>query len=159
MASRHLRPQFRNRLCDRLHVLDNRVKRGVARSTDHHLVVIWLRPGRPKRFVRVCWNCPVESSADYVVVLASSVHNIQLSLDQFAVECEAAGMRMRTSKSHAMVLTLKKVDRFVWVGGEFLPQEDPKFKDRGILFTSEGKMERKILRWIEPASASMQFLH
>ncbi len=46
----------------RLYVLDPRVKRGAELSTDHHLVVSWIRcqrrrpdrPGRPKRIVRVC---------------------------------------------------------------------------------------------------------
>ncbi|KAK3526422.1 hypothetical protein QTP70_025454, partial [Hemibagrus guttatus] len=46
------------------HVLDTRVKRGAALSTDHHLVVSWIhlqrsmpdRLGRPKRIVRVCWE-------------------------------------------------------------------------------------------------------
>ncbi|KAJ0064888.1 hypothetical protein NL108_017291 [Boleophthalmus pectinirostris] len=45
-------------------VLDTRVKRGAELSTDHHLVVSWVRwrrrkperPGRPKRVVRVCWE-------------------------------------------------------------------------------------------------------
>ena len=44
------------------YVLDTRVKRGAELSTDHHLVVSWIRwkgrkldrPGRPKRIVRVC---------------------------------------------------------------------------------------------------------
>ncbi|KAK3538920.1 hypothetical protein QTP86_022746 [Hemibagrus guttatus] len=48
----------------RLHVLDTRVKRGAELSTDHHLVVSWIRLrrrmpdrlGRPKRIVRVCWE-------------------------------------------------------------------------------------------------------
>ncbi|KAK3518255.1 hypothetical protein QTP70_034697 [Hemibagrus guttatus] len=48
----------------RPHVLDTRVKRGVELSTDHHLVVSWIRLqrrmldrlGRPKRIVRVCWE-------------------------------------------------------------------------------------------------------
>uniref|UniRef100_A0A3B3QCK7 Endonuclease/exonuclease/phosphatase domain-containing protein n=1 Tax=Paramormyrops kingsleyae TaxID=1676925 RepID=A0A3B3QCK7_9TELE len=51
------------------HVLDTRVKRGVELSTDHYLVVGWLRwwgrkparPGRPKRIVRVCWEHLAES--------------------------------------------------------------------------------------------------
>uniref|UniRef100_A0AAV2MSF8 Endonuclease/exonuclease/phosphatase domain-containing protein n=1 Tax=Knipowitschia caucasica TaxID=637954 RepID=A0AAV2MSF8_KNICA len=45
-------------------VSDTRVKRGAELSTDHHLVVSWIRwqgrkpvrPGRPKRVVRVCWE-------------------------------------------------------------------------------------------------------
>ena len=53
----------------RPHVLDTRAKRGAELSTDHHLVVIWLRwwgrmpvrPGRPKHIVRVCWEHLAES--------------------------------------------------------------------------------------------------
>ncbi|KAI3377518.1 hypothetical protein L3Q82_008694, partial [Scortum barcoo] len=52
----------------RPYVLDTRVKRGAELSTDHHLVVSWIRwrrrkldrPGRPKRIVRVCWECLAE---------------------------------------------------------------------------------------------------
>ncbi|XP_070399597.1 uncharacterized protein [Nothobranchius furzeri] len=48
----------------RPYVLDTRVKRGAKLSTDHHLVVSWIRwqekmpcrPGRPNRIVRVCWE-------------------------------------------------------------------------------------------------------
>ncbi|XP_076740219.1 uncharacterized protein LOC143418639 [Maylandia zebra] len=48
----------------RPYVLDTRVKRGAELSTDHHLVVSWIRwrgktldrPGAPKRVVRVCWE-------------------------------------------------------------------------------------------------------
>ncbi|KAK3572568.1 hypothetical protein QTP86_000427 [Hemibagrus guttatus] len=46
------------------HVLDTQVMRGAGMSTDHHLVVSWIRLrrgmpdrlGRPKRIVRVCWK-------------------------------------------------------------------------------------------------------
>uniref|UniRef100_A0A8C6KHB6 Endonuclease/exonuclease/phosphatase domain-containing protein n=1 Tax=Nothobranchius furzeri TaxID=105023 RepID=A0A8C6KHB6_NOTFU len=48
----------------RPYVLDTRVKRGAELSTDHHLVVSWIRwqgkmprrPGRPRRIVRICWE-------------------------------------------------------------------------------------------------------
>ncbi|KAJ7995737.1 hypothetical protein DPEC_G00247700 [Dallia pectoralis] len=48
----------------RTHVLDTRVKRGAELSTDHHLVVSWIRgwgktldrPGKPKRVVWVNWE-------------------------------------------------------------------------------------------------------
>ncbi|KAI3358078.1 hypothetical protein L3Q82_003089 [Scortum barcoo] len=54
----------------RPYVLDTRVKRGAELSTDHHLVVSWIRwqrrkldrPGRPKRIVRVCWERLAEPS-------------------------------------------------------------------------------------------------
>ncbi|KAI3372053.1 hypothetical protein L3Q82_006916 [Scortum barcoo] len=49
---------------------NTRVKRGAELSTDHHLVVSWIRwqrrkldrPGRPKRIVRVCWERLAEPS-------------------------------------------------------------------------------------------------
>ena len=44
---------------------------------------------------------------DNVVFLSSSVRDLQHSLDHFAVGCEAAGMRIGTSKSEAMVLSRK----------------------------------------------------
>ena len=55
-------------------VSDTRVKRGAELSTDHHLVVSWIRwlgrkpvrPGRPKRIVRVCWERLVEPSVSRV---------------------------------------------------------------------------------------------
>uniref|UniRef100_A0A8C6LWE5 Endonuclease/exonuclease/phosphatase domain-containing protein n=1 Tax=Nothobranchius furzeri TaxID=105023 RepID=A0A8C6LWE5_NOTFU len=51
------------------HVLDTWVKRGAELSTDHCLVVSWLRwwermpvrPGRPKHIARVCWDRLAES--------------------------------------------------------------------------------------------------
>ncbi|KAI3363290.1 hypothetical protein L3Q82_011913 [Scortum barcoo] len=54
----------------RPYVLDTRVKRGAELSTDHHLVVSWIRwqrrkldrPGRPKCIVRVCWERLAEPS-------------------------------------------------------------------------------------------------
>ncbi|KAI3353689.1 hypothetical protein L3Q82_004833 [Scortum barcoo] len=54
----------------RPYVLDTRVKRRAELSTDHHLVVSWIRwqrrkldrPGRPKRIVRVCWERLAEPS-------------------------------------------------------------------------------------------------
>ena len=40
--------------------------------------------------------------ADDMVLLASSDRDLQLSLDRFAAECEAVGMRISTSKSESM---------------------------------------------------------
>ena len=48
--------------------------------------------------------------AEDVVLLASSGRDLQLSLERFAAECEAAGMRISTSKSETMVLSRKRVE-------------------------------------------------
>ncbi|XP_061558796.1 uncharacterized protein LOC133416135 isoform X2 [Phycodurus eques] len=65
----------------RLHGLDTLVKRGVELSTDHHLVVSWVRwwgkilvrCGRPKRIVRVCWEhlaeSPVRRTSDRTLLM------------------------------------------------------------------------------------------
>ncbi|KAI3369434.1 hypothetical protein L3Q82_007661 [Scortum barcoo] len=76
----------------------------------------------------------------------------------FAAECEAAGMRISTSKSEAMVLDRKRVACPLRVGGEVLPQVE-EFKYLGVLFTSEGKMEREIDRRIGAASAVMRSVY
>uniref|UniRef100_A0A8C6LNK6 Endonuclease/exonuclease/phosphatase domain-containing protein n=1 Tax=Nothobranchius furzeri TaxID=105023 RepID=A0A8C6LNK6_NOTFU len=73
LAPGYLRSQLDGRLVVvssdlRPHVLDTRVKRWAELSTDHYLVVSWLRwwgrmpvrPGRPKRIARVCWECLAE---------------------------------------------------------------------------------------------------
>lgn len=93
--------------------------------------------------------------ADDVVMLASSSQDLQCALGRFAAECEAAGMRISTSKSEAMVLDRKKVVCPLRVGGEILPQVE-EFKYLGVLFTSEGRMEREIDRRIGAASAVMR---
>ncbi|KAI3360757.1 hypothetical protein L3Q82_012993 [Scortum barcoo] len=90
--------------------------------------------------------------------LASSSQDLQHVLERFAAECEAAGMRISTSKSEAMVLDRKRVACPLRVGGEVLPQVE-EFKYLGVLFTSEGKMEREIDRWIGAASAVMRSVY
>ena len=96
--------------------------------------------------------------ADDVVLLASSDCDLQLLLDQFAAECEAARMRISTSKSESMVLNRKRVECTLRVGDEILPQVE-EFKYLGVLFTSDGRMEREIDRPIGAASAVMRTLH
>lgn len=75
--------------------------------------------------------------ADDVVLMASSVCDIQHSLDHFAAECEAARMRISTSKSEAMVLGRKPIDCPLQVGNEVLPP----VKEFRALITNEGTME------------------
>ncbi|KAI3362523.1 hypothetical protein L3Q82_012816 [Scortum barcoo] len=67
-------------------------------------------------------------------------------------------MRISTSKSEAMVLDRKRVVCPLQVGGEVLPQVE-EFKYLGVLFTSEGKMEREIDRRIGAASAVMRSVY
>uniref|UniRef100_A0A8C6P7M2 Reverse transcriptase domain-containing protein n=1 Tax=Nothobranchius furzeri TaxID=105023 RepID=A0A8C6P7M2_NOTFU len=96
--------------------------------------------------------------ADDVVLLASSERDRQLSLERFAAECEAAGMRISSSKSETMVLIRKRVECLLRVRDEVLPQVE-EFKYLGVLFMSEGKLEREIDRRIGAASAVMRALY
>ncbi|XP_061642121.1 uncharacterized protein LOC133484062 [Phyllopteryx taeniolatus] len=93
-----------------------------------------------------------------VVLLASSSRDRQLSLERFAAECEAAGMRISTSKSETVVLSRKRVECPLWVGDEILPQVE-EFKYLWVLFTSEGGMERESDRPIGAASTVMRTLY
>ncbi len=92
------------------------------------------------------------------VVLVSSGLDLQRALGRFVVECDALGMRISTSKSKAMVLDRKGVACPLQVGGEFLPQVE-EFKYLGVLFTSEGRMEREIDRRIGAAAAAMRSMY
>ncbi|KAK3511322.1 hypothetical protein QTP70_000380 [Hemibagrus guttatus] len=94
--------------------------------------------------------------ADDDVLLALSSLDLQHALGRF--ECEAAGMRVSTSKSEAMVLDRKKVACTLQVGGEVLPQVE-EFKYLGVLFTSEGRMDHEIDRWIGAAAAVMRSMY
>ncbi|KAK3527334.1 hypothetical protein QTP86_021953 [Hemibagrus guttatus] len=91
--------------------------------------------------------------ADDVVLLAPSSLDLQHALGHFA-----AGMRVSTSKSEAMVLDQKKVACTLEVGGEVSPQVE-EFKYLGVLFTSEGRMDCEIDRWISAAAAVMQSMY
>ncbi|KAK3534043.1 hypothetical protein QTP86_000634 [Hemibagrus guttatus] len=96
--------------------------------------------------------------ADDVVLLAPSSLDLQHALGCFAAECEAAGMRVNTSKSEAMVLDRKKVACTLQVGGDLLPQVE-EFKYLGVLFTSKGRMDCEIDRRIGAATAVMRSMY
>ncbi|KAK3510314.1 hypothetical protein QTP70_001363 [Hemibagrus guttatus] len=96
--------------------------------------------------------------ADDVVLLAPSSLDLQHALGHFTAECEAAGMRVSTYKSEAMVLNRKKVACTLQVGGEVLPQVE-EFKYLGVLFMTEGKMDREIDRRIGAAAAVMRSMY
>ena len=72
--------------------------------------------------------------ADDVVLLASSGRDLQLSLERFAAECEAAGMRISASKSETMDLSWKRVECFLQVVEDVLPLVEG-FKYLGVMFT------------------------
>ncbi|XP_051775984.1 uncharacterized protein LOC127526050 [Erpetoichthys calabaricus] len=67
-------------------------------------------------------------------------------------------MGISTSKSETMVLSWKRVECPLRVGSEILPQVE-EFKYLGVLFMSEGRMEREIDRRIGAASTVMRALH
>ncbi|KAK3566641.1 hypothetical protein QTP86_001840 [Hemibagrus guttatus] len=92
------------------------------------------------------------------LVRIASCLDLQHALGHFAAECEAAGMRVSTSKSEAMVLDRKKVACTLQVGGEVLPQVE-EFKYLGVLFTSEGRMDCEIDRRIGAAAAVMRSMY
>ena len=96
--------------------------------------------------------------ADDVVLLTSSVSDLQQSLDRFAAECEAAGMRISTSKSETMVLSRTPEDCPIRVGNDSLPQVR-EFKYLGVLFSSEGRMEHELDRRIGAAGAVLRSLY
>ena len=70
-----------------------------------------------------------------VVLLASSSQDLQHPLDRFIAECEAARMKVSSSKSEAMVHNWKKVR------DESFPPQVEEFKYLGILFTSDARLE------------------
>ncbi|KAI3370957.1 hypothetical protein L3Q82_023511 [Scortum barcoo] len=77
--------------------------------------------------------CLTNRSTYDVVLLASSGQDLQHVLERFAAECEAAGMRISTSKSEAMVLDRKRVACPLRVGGEVLPQVEEFQVSRGLV--------------------------
>ena len=96
--------------------------------------------------------------ADDVVLMASSAVDLQRSLDRLTAECEAAGMRISTSKSEAMVLSRKPVDCLLRVGNECLPQVK-ELKCLRVLFMSEGMMRCQIGLRVGAAGAVLHALH
>ncbi|KAI3351275.1 hypothetical protein L3Q82_005828 [Scortum barcoo] len=94
----------------------------------------------------------VRIAGNDVVLLASLNQDLQHVLKQFAAECEVARMRISTSKSEAMVLEQKRKGWLAFSGLVVLPQVE---ECLGVLFTSEGKMEREIDRRIGAASTVM----
>ncbi|KAK3531365.1 hypothetical protein QTP70_018164, partial [Hemibagrus guttatus] len=68
------------------------------------------------------------------------------------------GPLLRAVRGWDEVLDWKKVACTLQVGGEVLPQVQ-EFKYLGVLFTSEGRIDREIDRWISAAAAVMQSMY
>lgn len=91
--------------------------------------------------------------ADDVVLQASLVNDLQHALEMFATECEAAGMRIRTSKSGGHNSLLEN-------GGLLaLGSQAWEFKYLGVLFASDGRMEQWLDRQFGAASVIMKALY
>lgn len=97
--------------------------------------------------------------ADNVVLLSSSCMDLQLSLEQLATECEAAGIRISSSKSEAMVLSWKRVECSLQVKKKVLPQVQDFQYLRVFLFVSRGRIERENDRQIEAVLVVMWALN
>ena len=70
----------------------------------------------------------------------------------FAAEWEAAETRISTSEPEA--INWKRVDCLFQVGAESLSQGE-EFKSLWVLFTSRGRKEQKIGRWIGAVSTNL----
>ncbi|KAL7853999.1 hypothetical protein AOLI_G00208430 [Acnodon oligacanthus] len=92
------------------------------------------------------------------VLLVGSHGCLQHSLEWFAAECEAVGMRVSASKSESMVLAGKRIACSLQVRGKDLSQME-EFKYLGVLFTSDGKRDREIGRRLGQATAVMRSLY
>ncbi|TWW80168.1 hypothetical protein D4764_10G0011980 [Takifugu flavidus] len=116
---------------------DTRVNRGAEQSTDHYLVVSWIRWGREA--TARTWQ------AQTLSVQGESV--------------ELGGQKISSLLFADDVVLLAPLSRDLQqMLEEVLPQVE-EFKYLGILFTSEGRMEREIDRRIGAASAVMRALN
>jgi len=136
-------------------------------GTKSNSFVRWTPPGlSPIPFVifmdRILRRSRGEKSVWFwfaadVVLLASSSHDLQHTLKQYAAECEIAGMTVSSSKSDAMVLNWKKEECSLRVMDESLPQAE-EFKYFAILFMNDGELELEMDRQIGASSAVMRVL-
>ncbi|KAI3353230.1 hypothetical protein L3Q82_019265 [Scortum barcoo] len=74
------------------------------------------------------------------LLFADDVQDLQHVLEWFAAECEAAGMRISTSKSEAMVLDRKRVACPLRVGGEVLASSGGVQVSRGLVHDASAVM-------------------
>jgi exonuclease III len=96
--------------------------------------------------------------ADDLAILASSQSELQCALDRFALECEAASMRINTAKTETLVISRNPRECTLQVSGVPLQQVE-KFKYLGVLFVSNGSWDQEIDRRIGAAAAVMRQLY
>lgn len=77
-------------------------------------------------------------------MLASLSSDLQHALGQFVAQCEAAEIRVSTSKSEAMVLSWKRVGCYFQVRNEILPQAEV-FKYLGSCSQVRVEWNRKLI--------------
>lgn len=66
-------------------------------------------------------------------------------------KCEARKMEVSSSRAEITIFDWKKVEFFLLVGSESPPQVK-EFRYFGVWFRSDGKMERKLDRWMRSSS-------
>jgi hypothetical protein len=76
--------------------------------------------------------------ADDLAIFASSAADLQCALDRFAVECEAASMRINSAKTEVLVVSREPVQCTLHVSGVPLKQVE-KFKYLEVEFASDAK--------------------
>lgn len=86
----------------------------LAVGTKSNMFLVGVPPRLPLVSDPVCdiqgQDLKAQPGLTRVSRLASSVCDLQRSLGQFAADCRAAGIRISTSRSEAMVLCRKTVD-------------------------------------------------
>jgi len=95
--------------------------------------------------------------ADDLAILASSQDDLQRALNGFAVECEAASMKINTGKTESLVVSRKPVQCTLHVSGVPLKQVE-KFKYLGVEFASEASGDGELDRRIGAAGVVMRQL-
>lgn len=111
---------------------------------------------KPKGFGFGRLRIPSLLFADKVVLLASSSHDLQPSLKRFAVQYEAAGVRVSTSKFKAKVLCRIKVESPIQVRKDSFSQAGGSLSILVCSFEVRGKMKRDIDWQVSAGSAVEQ---
>ena len=80
-----------------------------------------------------------------LVLLASSDLDLQHALDRFSAVCKQRGMNISTKKTEALCVSRNSRQCMLQVSGITLQQVE-KFKYLGVVFTSDGRRNRRLIR-------------